>query len=197
MASHFSDKCVFKPSFLIYSVSMWPVCQLSRIHSGGQMHTSISANQLFRVFMIHGGPVGCLIFSRWCLQVEENREAVVTTAGGKLWVPEHFPWLKRKPWCWESPTCECHGKSQSTPQGKYLSVRGNFRLVHLGQERVTTAACKSVMSELSLLLPSTLFQHGLRNEDPEKEREGTLRKWTQLHFLVGPLGLSTGERNIE
>ena len=42
---------------------MWPLGQLSRIHSDGQMHTSISAIQSFRVFMIHGYPVGQLVGS--------------------------------------------------------------------------------------------------------------------------------------
>ena len=156
-----------------------------------------SVIQLFRVSMIHGGPVGCLIFSRWCLQVEENREAVVTTAGGKLWVPEHFPWLKRKPWCWESPTCECHGKSQSTPQGKYLSVRGNFRLVHLGQERVTTAACKSVMSELSHLV--TIYPVSTWPEE-WRSREGERRNLAEMDTSALPgrsPGLSRGEGNSE
>ena len=86
---------------------------------------------------------------------------------------------------------------KDTPQEKHLSVRQNFRSVHLDQEKATAAPCKSVMSELSLWLPSTLFQHGPRTEDPEREREGTLQKWTHLHFLVGPLGLSRGEGNSE
>ena len=141
--------------------------------------------------------VGCLIFSRWCLQSEGNREALVTTAGGELWVWEHFPWLKKKLWIWGSLTCKCSGKSPGYPSREHLSVRGNFRSVHLDQEKATAAPCKSVMSELSLWLPSTLFQHGPRNEDPEREREGTLQKWTHLHFLVGPLGLSRGEGNTE
>ena len=124
MVSHFSDKCVFKSSFLIDSVSMWPVGQLSKIHSDGQMHTSISAIQLFRVFMIHGFPVGCLIFSRWYLQSEGNREAVVTTAGGELWVPEYFPWLKRKLWIWGSLTCEFLEKQKDTLQGNTCQSGG-------------------------------------------------------------------------
>ena len=53
------------------------------------------------------------------------------------------------------------------------------------------------MSELSHLVAIYPVQHGLRNEDPEREREGTLHKWRCLHFLVGPLGLSRGEGNTE
>ena len=86
---------------------------------------------------------------------------------------------------------------QDTPQEKYLLVRGNFRSVHLDQEKATRAPCKSVMSDFPMSLPSSQFQHGPRNEDPEREREGTLQKWTHLHFLVGPLGLSRGEGDIE
>ena len=41
---------------------------------------------------------------------------------------------------------------KDTPQGKRLSVRGNFRSVHLDQEKATTAPCKSVMSEFSHLV---------------------------------------------
>ena len=84
-----------------------------------------------------------------------------------------------------------------SPQEKHLSVRRNFRSVHLDQEKATTAPCKSVMSELSHLVAIYPVQHGLRNEDPEREREGTLQKWTHLHFLIGPLGLSRGEGNTE
>ena len=86
---------------------------------------------------------------------------------------------------------------KDTPQEKHLSVRRNFRSVHLDQEKATTAPCKSVMSELSHLVAIYPVQHGLRNEDPEREREGTLQKWTHLYFLVGPLGLSRGEGNTE
>ena len=53
---------------------------------------------------------------------------------------------------------------KDNPQGKHLSVRGNFRSVHLDQEKA-----------IPISLPSTLFQHGLRNEDPGREREGTLQ----------------------
>ena len=63
MASQFSDKCVFESSVL----STWCLCdQLDsypEARGGGQMHTSISAIQLFRVFMIHGFPVGQLVGS--------------------------------------------------------------------------------------------------------------------------------------
>ena len=86
---------------------------------------------------------------------------------------------------------------QDTPQEKYLLVRGNFRSVRLDQEKATRAGWKSVMSEFSISLPSPLFQHDPMNEVPEWEREGTLQKWTHLHFLVGPLGLSRGEGDIE
>ena len=74
------------------------------------------------------------------------------TAGSELWIPEYFPWLKRKLWHWGSPTCECPGESQGSPNEKHLSVRGNFRSVHLDQEKATRAPWKSVMSELSHLV---------------------------------------------
>ena len=72
--------------------------------------------------------VGCLIFSRWCLQSEGNREALVTTAGGELWVWEHFPWLKKKLWIWGSPTCECPGKSRGYPSRETLVSQGEFQI---------------------------------------------------------------------
>ena len=100
MASHFSDKCVFKSGFLIYSVSMWLVGQLSRgprqwtdahqyfCHSIVQSvyDTWVSCGSASRQLT-----VGCLIFSRWCLQNEGISEAVVTTAGGELWFQNISP----------------------------------------------------------------------------------------------------------
>ena len=99
MVSHLSDKCVFESSFLIYSVSMWPVGQSSRGLSSGQMHTSISSihvQSVYDTWVSCGSAsrqltVGCLIFSRWCLQIQGNREAVVTTAGGELWFQNISP----------------------------------------------------------------------------------------------------------
>ena len=135
MASHFSDKCVFESSFLIYAVSTWPVGQLSRIPRWGtDTHQYFCHSIDQSVYDTWGScgsvsrqlTVGCLIFSRWCLQSEGNREAVVTTAGGALWVPEHFPWLKRKLWIWGPPTCECPGKSQGYPTRERLVSQGEF-----------------------------------------------------------------------
>ena len=145
---------------------------------GGQMHTSISAIQLARVFIIHGVPVGQLVYS-WLWAA--NFLHMVLAEWGKQrgcgeycrWgvvVPEHFPWLKRKPWIWGSPTCECPGKSPGYPTRETLVSRGNFRSVRLDQEKASTAPCKSVMSDFPISLPSSQFQHGPRNEDPERER---------------------------
>ena len=53
------------------------------------------------------------------------------------------------------------------------------------------------MSELSHLVTIYPVPTWPKNEDPESEREGTLQKWTHRCFLVGPLGLSRGEENIE
>ena len=172
---------------------------------GAQMHTSISAIQLIRVFIIHGVPVGQLAGS-W-LGLLNFLHMVVAEWGKQTgcgeycrWgavVPEHFPWLKRKPWIWGSPTCECPGKSPDTPQEKYLLVRGHFRSVRLDQEKATRAPCKSVMSELSHLL--TIFPVPTWPKE-WRSREGDnrmLQKWTHLHFLVGSLGLSRGEGNVE
>ena len=86
---------------------------------------------------------------------------------------------------------------RDTPEEKHLSVRGNLRSVYLDQEKATTAQCKSVMSELSHLVTIYPVSTWPKEEDPEREREGTLQKWTHLHFLVGPLGLSRGEGGIE
>ena len=72
--------------------------------------------------------VGYWIFSRWCLQSEGNREAAVMTAGGELWVPEHFPWLKRKLCHWGSPTYECPGKSQGYSIREKLVSQGEFQV---------------------------------------------------------------------
>ena len=74
------------------------------------------------------------------------------------------------------------------PQEKHLSVRGNFRLVRLDQEKATTASCKSVMSELSHLLPSTLFQHDPRDW---RTREWERRNLAEMDILMIP-GKSPG-----
>ena len=63
------------------------------------MHTSISAIQLIRVFIIHGVPVGQLVgsdygllnFLQMVLADEGNREAVENTAGGELWFQNISP----------------------------------------------------------------------------------------------------------
>ena len=141
--------------------------------------------------------VGCLIFSRWCLQSEGNREALVTTAGGELWVPEHFPWLKRKLWIWGSLTCEFLEKQKDTLQGNTCQSGGISDQSVWTKRRLQQHHVSQWCQNFPISLPSTLFQHGPRNEDPEREREGTLQKWTHLHFLVGPLGLSRGEGNTE
>ena len=170
----------------------------------GQTHTHISAIQLIRVFIIHGVPVGQLIGS-WLGLL--NFFQMVLAEWGKQrgcgeycrWgavVPEHSPWLKRKPWIWGSPTCERPGKSPGYPSREIL-VRGNFRSVRLDQRRLQGHHVSQWCQNFPISLPSSQFQHGPRNEDPEREREGTLQKWTHLHFLVGPLGLSRGEGDIE
>ena len=53
------------------------------------------------------------------------------------------------------------------------------------------------MSELSHLVTIYPVSTWPKEEDPEREREGTLQKWTHLYFLVGPLGLSKGGGDIE
>ena len=75
-----------------------------------------------------------------------------------------------------------------TPQGKHLSVRGNFRSVHLDQEKATTAPCKSVMSELSHLI--TIYS------DPTwpkewRSREGERRDLAEMDTSAFP-GRSPG-----
>ena len=141
----------------VYLVSMWPVGQLSRgPRRGTDAHQhfchSIVQN-VYDTWVSCGSAsrhltVGYLIFSRWCLQSEGNREAVVTTAGGELWVPEHFPWLKKKYEVGDPQPVNVLENYKNTPQEKHLSVRGNFRSFHLNQQKATTAPCKSVMSEL-------------------------------------------------
>ena len=137
MVSHSSDTCVFKYSFLIYSVSMWSVGHLSRGPRWGtdahQYFCHSIVQSVYDTWVSCGSAsrqltVGCLIFSRWCLQSEGNREALVTTAGGELWVPEHSPRLKRKLWIWGSPTCECPGKSRGYPSRETLVSQGEFQI---------------------------------------------------------------------
>ena len=136
MVSHFSDKCVFEFSILISSVSMWPVGQLSRSPRQGtdahQYFCHSMVQSVYDTWVSCGSAsrqltVGYWIFSRWCLQSEGNREAVVMTAGGELWVPEHFPWLKRKLWRSGYPTCECPGKSQGYSTRETLVSQGEFQ----------------------------------------------------------------------
>ena len=136
MVSHFSDKCVFKSSVLIYSVSMWPVGQLSRgLGRGTDAHQYICHSIVQSVYNTWGScgslsrqfTVGCLIFSRWCLQ----RGCGEYCRWGAV-VPEHFPWLKRKPWIWGSPTCECPGKSPGYPSRETLVSQGEFQISPFG-----------------------------------------------------------------
>ena len=161
MVSHFSDKYVFESSFLISLVCMWPVGQLSRGPRQGtdahQYFCHSMVQSVYDTWVSCGSAsrqltVGLLIFSRWCLQSEGNREAAVTTAGGELWVPEYFPWLKRKLRIWWYPTWKSWKNHKDIPQEKHLSVRENFRSVCLNQENATRAPCKSVMSELPHLV---------------------------------------------
>ena len=72
---------------------------------------------------------------------------------------------------------------QDTPQGKHLSVRGNFRSVRLDQEKASTAPCKSVMSELSHLV--TIYP------DPTwpkewRSREGEIRDLAEMDTSALP-----------
>ena len=172
---------------------------------GGQMHTSISPIQLARVFIIHGVPVGQLVYS-WLWAA--NFLHMVLAEWGKQrgcgeycrWgavVPEHFPWLKRKLWGWGSPTCETWKITRVSHKGNTWRSGGisdqSVWTKNMLQHYHVSQWCQN----FPISLPSSLFQHGQRNEDPEREREGTLQKWTHLHFLVGSLGLSRGEGDIE
>ena len=172
---------------------------------GDQMHTSISAIQLIRVFIIHGVPVGQLIGS-WLGLL--NFFQMVLAEWGKqrgcgeycicrAVVAEHFPWLKRKLWIWGSPTCEYPGKSPGYPSRETLVSQGEFQISPSGPREGYKGSKEVSDVKFSISLPSTLFQHVPRNEDPEWDRESTLQKWTHLHFLVGSLGLSRGEGDIE
>ena len=67
-------------------------------------------------------------------------------------VPEYFSWLKGNYDIEDPQIVNVLENHKDTPQGKCLSVRGNFRSVHLDQEKATTAPCKSVMSEFSHLV---------------------------------------------
>ena len=143
MISHFSDKWVFESSFLIYSVSTWPVGQLSRdlrrwadahqyfCHSIDQSvyYTWSScdsvvgswlwaANFLQMVFAEWGKQRGCGEYCRW----------------GAV-VPEHFPWLKRKLWIWGSPTCEYPGKSPGYPSRETLVSQGESQISPSGPRK--------------------------------------------------------------
>ena len=124
---------------------------------------------------------------------EWGKQALVTTAGRELWVPEHFPWLKetmnlRIPNLWMSWRITRIPLKRNTCQSGGISDQSIWTKRRLQQHHVSQW-CQN----FPISLPSTLFQHGPRNEDPEREREGTLQKWTHLHFLVGPLA-SVGER---
>ena len=108
------------------------------------------------------------------MQSEGNREAVEKTAGVVLWFYNIFPDKKGNYKFGDPQLVNVLENHQDTPQGKHLSVRGNFRSVHLDQEKATTAPCKSVMSELSHLVTIYPVSTWPKEEDPEREREGTL-----------------------
>ena len=135
MVSHFSDKCVFESSFLIYSVSMWPLVQLSRIHSSGQMHTSFCHSIIWSAYhtWISCGSaskqltVGYLVFSRWCLQSEGNRGCGEYCRWGAVG-SRTFPLIKKETPTWGSPTCESPGKSQGYPSRETLLSQGEFQI---------------------------------------------------------------------
>ena len=64
-----------------------------------------------------------------------------------------FPLIKKETMTLGIPNLWMSWKiTRISPQEKHLSVRRNFRSVHLDQEKATTAPCKSVMSELSHLV---------------------------------------------
>ena len=189
--------------------STWCLCdQLDNYpdaSGGGQMHTSILPfNCLECLWYMHfcGSPsrymtVGYLIFSRLCLQSEGNREALVNSAGGELWVLEYVSWLKKKYEVGDHQLVNVLENQRDTPEEKHVSVRGNFRSVRLDQDKATTAPCKSVMSELSHLVtiyPVPTWPKEWRSREGERRN---LEKWTHLYFLVGSLGLSRGEGDIE
>jgi len=109
----------------------------------GQMHTSISAIQLIRVFIIHGVPVIQLVRS-WLWAA--NFLKMVFAEWGKQrgcgeycrWgavVPEYFPWLKRKLWIWGSPTCEYPGKSPGYPSRETLVSQGGSQISPSGPRK--------------------------------------------------------------
>ena len=193
--------CSLESSFLISLVCMWPVGQLSRGPRQGtdahQYFCHSMVQSVYDTWVSWGSAsrqltVGHLIFSRWCLQSEGNREAAVTTAGGELWVPEQFPWLKRKLRSWWYPTWKSwkitrRSHKRNTCKSGRISDQSVWTKRRL-QEHHVSQWCQN----FPISLPSTLFQHSPRNEDPERERGGTLQKWTHWCFLVGPLGLSRG-----
>ena len=204
MVSHFSDKCVFKSSFLTYLVSIWPVGHLSWGPRQGQMHTSISVIQLFRMCMIHGFPVGQLVGS-WLWATKFSPDGAWGKQRGcgddcrwRAVGTRTFPLIKKEtlslgiPNLWKSGIITRIPHKRNTCQSGGIpdqSVWAKRRL----QEHHVSQWCQN----FPILLPSTLFHHGPRNEDPENKREGTLHKWAHWCFLVGPLGLSRGQGNIE
>ena len=127
--------------------------------------------------------VGYLIFSRLCLQSEGNREALVNSAGGELWVLEYVSWLKKKYEVGDHQLVNVLENQRDTPEEKHVSVRGNFRSVRLHQDKATTAPCKSVMSELSHLV--TIYP------DPTwpkewRSREGEIRDLAEMDTSALP-----------
>ena len=63
MESHFSCNVVFNPAFWSTQFLCDHLDSCPESPGRGQIHTSISAIQSFRVFMIHGFPVGQLVGS--------------------------------------------------------------------------------------------------------------------------------------
>ena len=70
-----------------------------------------------------------------------------------------------------------------TPQGKYLLVRRNFSSVHLDQENARTLPCKSMMSELSLLVTVSPAPTWSKKW---KSREGERRKVAEMDTSALP-----------
>ena len=205
MVSHSSDTCVFKYSFLIYSVSMWSVGHLSR---GPRWGTD--AHQYFChsiVQSVYDTCVSCGSASRQltmgCLISPDGACRVRETGSGEYcrWGSvgsRTFPLIKKETMNLGIPNLLMSWKITRVPLKQNACQSGGISYQFIWtKRRLQQHHVSQWCQNFPISLPSTLFQHGPRNEDPEREREGTLQKWTHLHFLVCPLGLSRGEGNTE
>lgn len=82
-------------------------------------------------------------------------------------------------------------------KGKHLSVRGNFRSVHLDQRRLKQHHVSQCCQNFPISLPHLPCSYMAQGMKIGEETERKFAEMDTSALLVGPLGLSRGEGNTE